>query len=296
MRIATVLKDGVRKAGVVEGDQIFITDVAGADAAIGLTSDLRKMPGRWLARSKVTFDAVLRPPVLLCTGHNYRDHVEEKVVIRPEKAKGLEFFMKASQTIAAPGEGLFFDPVVSTKLDQETELGFVIGKGGRHIPKERALEHVFGYLVVNDVTARDRQVKKRADGSFAMELGTAKNFEGSTQLSTELVTRDEIPDPQALALSTKVNGEQRQFSNTSLMINTVADVIAHFSSLLYLHPGCVISTGTPAGTGWGQDRDLGGSGRIPAQCKPGAYLQPGDHVISEIEKIGTLTFTVHAPV
>lgn len=296
MRIATVLEDGSRKACVVEGDQVFVTDVAGADAAIGLACDLKKTPGRWVPRAKVTFDAVLRPPVLLCTGHNYRDHADEKSVNRPHGAKGLEFFMKAGQTIAAPGAGIVLDPFVTTKMDQETELGFVIGKGGRHITKERALDHVFGYLIVNDVTARDRQVLKRSDGSFVMELGTAKNFEGATQLSTELVTRDEIPDPQALALSTKVNGEMRQLSNTSLMINTVADVIAHFSSLLYLHPGCVISTGTPAGTGWGQDRDLGGNGRVPAQCKPGAYLQPGDRVVSEIEKIGALTFTVHAPV
>lgn len=294
MRIATILDNGARKACVIEGDQVFVTEIPGADAAITLGSDLKTSAGRWIARAELTFDAVLRPPMLLCTGHNYRDHVDEKSVNRPQGAKGLEFFMKAGQTIAAPGAGLVLDPIVTTKLDQETELGVVIGKGGRHIAKERALDHVFGYLIVNDVTARDRQVQKRADGSLVMELGAAKNFEGSTQLSTELVTADEIPDPQILAISTRVNGELRQLSNTANMIHTVADIIAHFSSLLYLHPGCVISTGTPAGTGWGQDKDLGGNGRVPANCKPAAYLRAGDTVLSEIARVGALAFDVRA--
>lgn len=294
MRIVSILMDGRRRAGFIEAGQVFVTHSMEVEDVIKNGIDIRDVPGKWIDENDLEFDVPLRPPVVLCTGHNYRDHFEEKSVNRPEEAKGLEFFLKAGQTIAGLGSDMVLDPAVTRKLDHETELGIVIGKEGRHISKADALKHVFGYVVVNDVTARDRQIQKKADGTFVMELGAAKNFDGSTRLSREIVTVDEIPDPQTLRLSTKVNGEYRQLNTTANMIHSVADIVAFFSSLITLKPGTIISTGTPAGSGWGHDPELGGKGKTPPGCVASSYLHEGDIAVSEIEKVGRLTFKVRA--
>jgi 2-keto-4-pentenoate hydratase/2-oxohepta-3-ene-1,7-dioic acid hydratase in catechol pathway len=164
----------------------------------------------------------------------------------------------------------------------------VIGASGRHIPKDRALKHVFGYTIVNDVTARDRQVRRSGDFTW-YELGRGKAFDSSAPLGPWIVTADEIPDPQILEIRTRINGELRQFSNTRNMIWTCADLIHFFSTNFTLKPGMIIITGTPAGTAWSTDRELGGRwepkhGLVAAT----RYCLPGDLIESEIERIGVL--------
>jgi 2-keto-4-pentenoate hydratase/2-oxohepta-3-ene-1,7-dioic acid hydratase in catechol pathway len=153
-----------------------------------------------------------------------------------------------------------------------------------------ALDHVFGYTIVNDVTARDRQVRRRPDGSYWYELGRGKLFDTSAPLGPCITTRDEIPDPQAIMVRAWVNGELRQISSTSQMIWSVAELIHFFSVNMTLRPGMVIITGTPSGTAWSSDEELGGkwagtNGMVKAQ----GYLQPGDTVVCEIDGIGRLS-------
>ena len=176
----------------------------------------------------------------------------------------------------------------------EDDLGKVIGKEGRHIPKESALDHVFGYTIVNDVTARDRQVRRTPEGFTWYELGRGKVFETSAPTGPWIVTADEIGNPQNLRLKTRVNGELRQSSNTSNMIWSCADLIHFFSWSMMLRPGMMIITGTPSGTAWSTDRELGGKwlgGKGPdgeALIPAKGYNMPGDIIECELEKIGVL--------
>jgi 2-keto-4-pentenoate hydratase/2-oxohepta-3-ene-1,7-dioic acid hydratase in catechol pathway len=294
MRLATVISDNERRACVVTDEgELVLTGYAGVEHVITAGAS-PGIDGPRVLPSTVDFDAVLRPAVVLCTGHNYVDHYAEKSVNRADAASGLEFFLKAGQTISRPRDPLLLDPLVTSKLDQETELGVVIGRAGRRISEANALDHVFGYTVINDVTARDRQVHLKPDGSYGMELGAAKNFVGSTRLGSEIITADEVDDPQNLVLSTRINGSLRQLNHTGNMIHSVAEIIAYFSRFIPLEPGQIISTGTPGGSGWGQDPELGGNGRTPDGCVPGAYLKPGDEVVSEIEHVGQLSFVVRS--
>jgi 2-keto-4-pentenoate hydratase/2-oxohepta-3-ene-1,7-dioic acid hydratase in catechol pathway len=225
----------------------------------------------------------------MCAGQNYQDHLDEKA---PVDIQDPEFFIKAGQTIAGLDEPCLLDARVTRKLDYETELGVVIGKAGRHVAAQDALDHVFGYLVVNDVTARDRQVIDEGDGRYSMALGPGKNFDGSSRLAGTVVTADEIPDPHALALTTHVDGELRQSNSTASMVFSVPEIIAYLSTLITLLPGTVIATGTPGGTGWGTDPELGGTAVTPPGCVPARYLAPGDRVRSAIEGVGALEFEV----
>jgi 2-keto-4-pentenoate hydratase/2-oxohepta-3-ene-1,7-dioic acid hydratase in catechol pathway len=294
-RLVSVLVDGKRRAGVLDGDKVWITEHAGIDAVLQAGMDLGALasqPGSSVRVEDVRLDAPLRPPVVLCMGQNYRDHLEEKAPITLHEP---EFFLKAGQTLAAPDEPCVLDPRVTRKLDYETELGIVVGRPGRHLTPEQALDVVAGYVVLNDVTARDRQVIVHDDGTTTLALGPGKNFDGSTRMGTSLVTADEIDDPQRLGVRTTVNGELRQDNSTASMIFPVPELLAFLSRLLTLQPGMVIATGTPGGTGWGTDAELGGTSRTPAGCVPARYLAAGDEVVGVIDGVGTCSFTVIGP-
>lgn len=236
--------------------------------------------------------APIEPSLILCSGENYWDHREEK----PEVTrKDPEFFLKSTLGVIGPDDEIRRDERVTRKLDYETELLIVIGKAGRHIPAASALEHVYGYSIMNDVTARDRQVTLRPDGSSVYNLGPGKNFDTCAPIGPYIVTHDEVIDPQFLALKTFVNGELRQSNSTSKMIWTCAQLVEFFSTSITLKPGVVISTGTPGGTAWGTDSELGG--RKPMRkdtVAPKGYLQAGDEVVCEIELIGRLRNRVTA--
>lgn len=236
----------------------------------------------------VEFAAPIRPSTILCCGSNYRDHNAEKANT-PISGKEPEFFIKTSDSVVGPGCAILHDPTLTKKLDCETELAVVIGKPGRHIPIELALDHVFGYTIVNDVTARDRQVRKSAAGTVWYELGRSKAFDSSAPLGPIIVTSDEVGDPQTLTIQTRINNELRQSSNTSKMIWSCADLVHFFSINFTLRPGMVLITGTPSGTAWSTDRELGGKwqgerGLVAAT----RYCLPGDVIECEIEKIGVL--------
>lgn len=242
----------------------------------------------------VRLAAPMRPTTLLCTGSNYHDHNREKANT-PVSGKEPEFFIKTADCVVGPDEPIIHDPQLTQKLDCETELAIVIGTPGRHIPVESALDHVFGYTIVNDVTARDRQVRTAANGTVWYDLGRGKAFDSSAPLGPCIVTADEIPDPQTLRLQTRINGELRQSSSTADMIWPCAELIHFFSRSFTLKPGMVIITGTPAGTAWSTDADLGGRWQPQPGIVPAArYCLPGDVVESEIEKIGTLRNPVEA--
>jgi|SRR6478672_11030016 2-keto-4-pentenoate hydratase/2-oxohepta-3-ene-1,7-dioic acid hydratase in catechol pathway len=240
-----------------------------------------------LQRDSVKLAPPVLPSTILCAGSNYREHNDEKAG-SPTSGKEPEFFLKTADSVVGPEEPIVYDEKLTRKLDCETELAIVIGASGRHIPKDQALEHVFGYTIVNDVTARDRQVRRSGDFTW-YELGRGKAFDTSAPLGPWIVTADEIPDPQILDIRTKINGELRQFSNTRNMIWTCADLVHFFSTNFTLKAGMIIITGTPAGTAWSTDRELGGRW----EPKPGLvaatrYCLPGDLIESEIERIGVL--------
>lgn len=264
--------------------------IGGAEAALDAAAAIAAAPPAHAchARAGTSIAAPLRPFTVLCAGSNYRAHNAEKANA-PLSGKEPEFFLKTADCVIGPDEGIVHDPVLTAKLDCETELAIVIGRAGRHVAVADALDHVFGYTVANDVTARDRQVRRTPEGTVFYELGRGKAFDASLPLGPVITAARAIPNPQALALRTRINGELRQSASTADMIWTCAELIHFFSINFTLRPGMVILTGTPAGTAWSSDAELGGTWRpAPGLVAATRYCLPGDVVESEIEGIGTL--------
>ena len=295
----TTANDPQPRLGQLEGEHITeLPDWRGD--MVGLIADAGQTAARAGARHALAAVRLLAPMVpttILCAGSNYHAHNREKASA-PLSGKEPEFFIKTADCVIGPDDEIPYDPVLTRKLDCETELAIVIGKPGRHIPVERALDHVFGYSIVNDVTARDRQVRRKPDGTVFYELGRGKVFDGSAPFGPCITTSDEIGDPQQLRLRTRINGELRQSGHTSDMIWRCAELVHFFSVNLTLRPGMVLITGTPAGTAWSVDEELGGRWNPPEDGEPlvkaRGYNQPGDLVESEIEGIGTLRVRVAA--
>jgi 2-keto-4-pentenoate hydratase/2-oxohepta-3-ene-1,7-dioic acid hydratase in catechol pathway len=288
-----ILEPGLADSQLEPGERTFFTDslsfIRGGESALSTAQRLAALrPPQALHRlDQVRLAAPILPSTILCAGSNYREHNDEKIG-SPTSGKEPEFFVKTSDSVIGPDEAIQYDEKLTRKLDCETELAIVIGTAGRHIPKERALEHVFGYTIVNDVTARDRQVRRSGDFTW-YELGRGKAFDTSAPMGPCMTTADEIPDPQVLGIHTRVNGELRQSSNTRNMIWSCADLIHFFSTNFTLKPGMVIITGTPAGTAWSADKELGGHWRPKEGLVAAArYFLPGDTVECEIERIGVL--------
>jgi 2-keto-4-pentenoate hydratase/2-oxohepta-3-ene-1,7-dioic acid hydratase in catechol pathway len=289
-----VILDAASAASAMrQGQEAYFDDTlsfirGGREALVAADQVIKRCPiEALLKRDSVKLAPPILPSTILCAGSNYREHNEEKAG-SPTSGKEPEFFLKTADSVVGPEEPIIYDEKLTRKLDCETELAIVIGASGRHIPKDRALKHVFGYTIVNDVTARDRQVRRSGDFTW-YELGRGKAFDSSAPLGPWIVTADEIPDPQILEIRTRINGELRQFSNTQNMIWTCADLIHFFSTNFTLKPGMIIITGTPAGTAWSTDRELGGRwepkhGLVAAT----RYCLPGDLIESEIERIGVL--------
>jgi len=213
-------------------------------------------------------DITLLPPIprpgkFLCVGLNYLDHIEETGADKPEYPT---IFNKQSTCVIGPGAAIH-KPRVSDKLDYEGELGMVIGRRCRHVPKERAREVIGGYLVVNDVSVRDWQ-------SHSPTWTMGKSFDTHGPIGPWLVTGDEIEDPHRLDVKTWVNEELRQDTNTRHLLFTCHDLVAYLSTAFTLEPGDIIATGTSSGVGF--------------RMKPRGYIKAGDTVRIEIEGIGTL--------
>lgn len=206
------------------------------------------------------------PKNIICVGKNYVDHATEMGDDTPPEK--LMIFTKAPTAIAADEEDLPIHQDVTENLDYEGELAVVISKKGRNIPTQLAYDHIFGYTIANDITARDVQA---AHGQFFL----GKSLDGTCPMGPYVVTKDEIPNPNQLSIVTKVNDEVRQSSHTDKMIYKIEDIIAEVSRFVTLEPGDVILTGTPAGVGKGMN--------------PPTYLKEGDTVKVSVEGIGTLS-------
>jgi 2-keto-4-pentenoate hydratase/2-oxohepta-3-ene-1,7-dioic acid hydratase in catechol pathway len=210
-----------------------------------------------------------RPRKLICVGLNYRDHAAETGATIPDVPT---IFNKFATAVIGPGADIVL-PKVSKSPDYEAEFAFVIGKGGRHIAAEDWQDHVWGYTIINDVSARDYQ---RATTQWLM----GKTFDTFAPMGPWIVTADEIADPHNLDISLEINGETLQNSNTKELIFKIPDLIAFLSSVFTLESGDIVSTGTPSGVG--------------AARKPPRFLRPGEEVTVKIAGIGELTNPVVA--
>jgi 2-keto-4-pentenoate hydratase/2-oxohepta-3-ene-1,7-dioic acid hydratase in catechol pathway len=208
-----------------------------------------------------------RPPKVICIGLNYRDHAEESKLPIPDVPT---VFCKFPTAVTGHGCPVVL-PKNSIKPDYEAEFAVVIGPGGRHIAEQDWRKHVFGYTILNDVSARDFQMA-------TSQWMIGKTFDTFAPIGPAVVTADEIPDPHNLAISLTLNGELLQDSNTRNLIFQVPRLIAHLSSVFTLEPGDIIATGTPAGVGFAR--------------KPPRWLRPGDRMVTKIEGLGEL----HNPV
>ncbi len=266
-RVEGAVRPGVMDAdGVVRDLSGHVADITGEvldDASLARLAalDTSSLP-------TVEGDIDLAPCVggvgkFLCIGLNYSDHAEEAGMPIPEHPI---LFMKANSAIAGPNDDVLI-PRGSVATDWEVELGVVIGRAAKYVTEAEALDHVAGYCVINDVSERDFQIK------LTGQWTKGKSCDTFGPIGPWLVTRDEVADPQNLALSCDVNGKRMQTGNTGKMIFSVAEIISHLSQLMTLHPGDVIATGTPPGVGMGM--------------KPGpVYLKAGDVMELEIEGLG----------
>jgi 2-keto-4-pentenoate hydratase/2-oxohepta-3-ene-1,7-dioic acid hydratase in catechol pathway len=209
---------------------------------------------------------------IMCVGKNYRDHAIE-MGSEQDIPKDIMIFTKATNTVVGHEVTVMNHDDITEQLDYEGELAVVIGKRGRGISPEKALEYVFGYTILNDITARDLQKKH---GQFFI----GKSLDTTCPIGPYLVTKDEVVDPQNLTITTKVNDEIRQSSNTREMIFTIPTIISTLSRGMTLEPGDIIATGTPAGVGKG--------------FNPPRFLKKGDRVEIEIESLGILTNQLQA--
>ena len=271
MKLASYVADGTECFGAVVGDGVVTLNgkvdyatLRDALAAGGLAAVAKAVNGgradHKLADVKL-LPAIPNPDKILCAGINYRSHAAET---GRELPKQPSMFIRLSNTLTGH-DGEMIRPSVSQHFDFEGELAVVIGTGGRHIPVERALEHVAGYTCFVDGSVRDYQ-------KFSVTSG--KNFPATGPLGPWIVTTDEIPDPTRLTLTTRLNGKEVQHSGTDLLIYSVPQIIAFCSDFTALAPGDVIATGTPEGVGHRRN--------------PPLWMKPGDVLEVEISGIGTL--------
>ena len=267
MRLVTF--DGGR-VGRVDGDEIAVLDVptmrswferGGADET-----------GERVAAAGARLEAPILPKKFIHTAGNFREHEEEskRVGWSHEIAPWIVFFQNVD-AIVGPDEPIVYPEHLTEELDYELELAVVISKPGKWFSPEEAAEHIGGYVIFNDITARDIQRREMRSGVFSF----CKAIDTFCPLGPWIVTPDELGDPHALAMELRVNGEPRQTSHTGRMSVTIAEILAHYSALGY-SAGDVVSTGTVSGVaGFSEDA-------------ASMYLRPGDVIEAEIERIGVL--------
>jgi 2-keto-4-pentenoate hydratase/2-oxohepta-3-ene-1,7-dioic acid hydratase in catechol pathway len=281
MRYVTFEHRGVTRPGVLRGETIeplfgckTLLDFIALDSA-ARADTLREAP---LPLAQARLLAPVRPRKnVFCVGRNYLGHAEEVA-----KARGIElqlpsvptFFTKAPTSIANPGATLHLSAAVSQQYDWEAELAVVIGRRCKDVSEAEALEVIFGYTCLNDVTARDLQREHQ-------QWFKGKSLDDSCPIGPWIVDREEVPDPQKLEVSLRVNGERKQHSSTAQMIFSVATIIASLSRGMTLEPGDVIATGTPDGVGFART--------------PPEFLKNGDVMEVEIGGIGILRSGVVIP-
>lgn len=278
MKLARYTQDGHIGLGVVDGDAVVPLDsiageyptmlsiIAGGDAALAKVRSVADAGAGKIALSSVKLLAPIeRPGKYLAIGMNYRKHGEEAERLGVPLPKQQLWFNKQTTCLAGPFDDI--DPGVTEKLDYEVELGVIIGAAAKGVSEADAHKHVFGYIVANDVSARDWQFHSP---TFTM----GKSFDTHGPIGPWIVTADEIPDPHTLQLRCLVNGELRQDENTNDLIYNIWQQIAYLSAAFTLEPGDILATGTPSGVG--------------AAMQPPVFLQSGDVVRCEVEKVGAI--------
>ncbi|MCB8981253.1 MAG: fumarylacetoacetate hydrolase family protein [Ardenticatenaceae bacterium] len=233
--------------------------------------------GQSIPLDEVKLCAPLQPRRnVMCLGKNYADHAREMQAANDEPIELPKFpviFTKATTSVSGPNDPIPFDLQVSTDIDWEVELAVIIAKQGKNIPAEQAMEYVFGYTVLNDVTARDLQRQGK-------QFFKGKSLDGSCPIGPWIVTADELPNPHNLNVRCLVNDIEKQASNTRNMIFDIPTTIAYLSRGMTLLPGDIIATGTPDGVG--------------AARTPPEFLRPGDVLTSIVEGVGELRNVVTA--
>jgi 5-carboxymethyl-2-hydroxymuconate isomerase len=277
MRLISIAANSHHEAAVVEGDRVVrVGAIVGGHPTIeGLAADLDTINALRAGISTTTAwqpihsvlpaPALLRPSKIVAVGRNYPDHADEEGADRP--AVPL-LFAKFPSTIIRDGDEIRWDAGLTTQVDYEAELAVVIGRRCRNIAEDEALDRVFGYTCLNDVSARDLQF---ADGQWTR----GKSLDTFCPVGPVVVTADEIADPQRLAIRCEVNGRTVQAANTSEMLFPIARLLAFCSAAFTLEPGDIVATGTPAGVGVFRD--------------PPTFLGDGDVVTVDIESVGRLT-------
>ncbi|MBX9955816.1 fumarylacetoacetate hydrolase family protein [Peribacillus simplex] len=282
MKIATFSVQTEQHIGLVKDDQIFSLTAlcpeefpACMKKFIERGSELRSRAEQ-IIEQRVNDDAIFKlsevnilPPIakpdkIICVGLNYFDHCKETGMEPPESPV---IFSKYANAIAGHNDAIEI-PINSTEVDFEAELAFVIGKEAKHVSEEEAIEYVFGYTIMNDISARDLQFQD-------VQWSRGKTADTFAPFGPVIVTKDEVGDPHNLAISLELNGEIMQDSNTSNLIFTVPKIISFLSQSMTLMPGDLIATGTPPGVGMGRN--------------PKIWLKNGDRMNVSIEKIGTLS-------
>jgi acylpyruvate hydrolase len=255
-----ILESGERALAAIREAAGFVREAhSSADQAESL-----QRHGVVFALSEVTLKApVPRPEKLILLGLNYRDHAEETGQKIPEVPT---LFAKYHNSVIGPGAAILI-PRATEQIDYEAEFAFVIGRRGQHISRERAMDYVAGYTIINDVSARDYQF-------VTSQWMVGKTFDTHCPMGPTLVLKDEIPDPHDLDISLSVAGEVLQKSNTKQLIFKIPETVEYLSQVMTLEPGDVISTGTPAGVGFTR--------------KPPRWLRPGETVRVEIAGLGVL--------
>ena len=282
MRLASFRTDGDVRPGIIRGERVVdagglygsVEDVVVAgDEALKRLREIEDDDA--VPLDEVELAAPLTPRSVYCVGWNYLKHFEEGAAKRDEELpEHPAFFSKAVGSVVGPHDDVPLHESVTSKLDYEVELTVVIGRTGSTIAPGDALQHVFGYTVGNDVSARE--VQRRHGGQWLK----GKSLDGTCPLGPWIVTRDEIPDPQTVEVISRVNGEERQRSTTELMMFPVADLVSRLSEGMTLYPGDVLLTGTPEGVGMGME--------------PQVWLAGGDVVECEIPAIGSLRNVIKA--
>jgi 2-keto-4-pentenoate hydratase/2-oxohepta-3-ene-1,7-dioic acid hydratase in catechol pathway len=282
MKFAAFTYQGADLVGVVDPAGLNVSPAEGVRDMVELIERFVELkprlasPGRLIPLADVRLRAPIAAPRrnIFCVGKNYREHAKEfsRSGFEAGAVKGVEIdeypavFSKGPNTVVGPRDEVQLHSSVTSSVDYEAELAVVIGVGGRDIPASRAYSHIFGYTIVNDVTARDRQKNHK-------QWFLGKTLDGFCPMGPWITTSDEL-DPENLEVSCWVNGERRQHANTSDLIFNIPDLISTISAGLTLVPGDIIATGTPAGVGIG--------------FSPPKFLKHGDVVAIEISKIGKI--------
>jgi 2-keto-4-pentenoate hydratase/2-oxohepta-3-ene-1,7-dioic acid hydratase in catechol pathway len=274
MRLVTYSVDGSSRVGVRSGEHVV-------DAGYEDMHELIRDGDRGLTRAAEAAEhgepieaarllAPLRPGKILCSGINYASHKDENPkATMPEEPF---FFSKLPSAVIGPGASIVI-PREGTLTDYEVELALVVGRTTKRVQQASALEHVFGWTILNDVSARDVQFKD-------MQITLGKNPDTFAPIGPEIVTADELGDPATLRVSASLNGETMQDAPTAEMLFSPSRLLEFLSELITLEPGDVVTTGTPAGVGCFRE--------------PPVYLRPGDEITVSVDRIGDLTNPVRA--